>query len=115
LIIFLHLRVYELKINFICTSGKSNFLDARIGHLKRPLILANELSSDDNKINFFVFDGDSPSSKISEKINLEILEVKYHSSFLYDKDVSIELSSSDISFLRYLTLFWRYLNYDPIW
>jgi hypothetical protein len=32
-----------LKINFICTSGKSNFLDAGIGHLKRSLILANEL------------------------------------------------------------------------
>ena len=115
MIVFLHLRVYKLKINFICTSGKSNFLDAGIGHLKRPLILANELSSDDNKINFFVFDGDSPSPKISEKINLEILEVKYHSSFLYDKDISIELPSSDISFLRYLTLFWRYFNYDPIW
>ena len=39
-----------MNINFICTSGKSNFLDAGIGHLKRSSILANELSSDDNKI-----------------------------------------------------------------
>ena len=46
MIVFLDIRVFKLKINFICTSGKSNFLDAGIGHLKRSLILANELSSD---------------------------------------------------------------------
>lgn len=99
MIVFLDIRVFKLKINFICTSGKSNFLDAGIGHLKRSLILANELSSDDNKINFFVFGGDSPPPKISEKINLEILKVKHHGSFLDDKDLSIEPPCSDISFL----------------
>ena len=78
MIVFLDIRVFKLKINFICTSGKSNFLDARIGHLKRPLILANELSSDDNKMvkhiyEWFGYDTDSSGWSALLKLIRDVL------------------------------------------